>query len=267
MREAFNPAMLSTGEEGRRALSRFQSSQQKRIWPILLMGIFALLLFIGMGGSFDEGMVGVGLGFAAALLATVAFMVVQIRRVSVTMEELAVLSPALRLTRIQRAYLDSRLVLETLRLPADMERELTGQLTQLVDEEERLLAMKERGNVQATRPEEIEAERETLRERLAAATDPASREALEHGLRTCERRLASARGLSLVIQRVDAQLEMIAQSIGDVRDGLYRMRMAPEASTTSVEMDSIRETLEHVQNHAAAMEQAVAEVQALDARS
>ncbi|RYG21240.1 hypothetical protein EON82_19175 [bacterium] len=267
MREAFNPALLSTGDEGRRALGQFQSLRNKRIWPMLLSGLVALFLFIGMGASFDDGLMTAGWILAAALVSTIAFMFVQGRRLAMTNEELVHLAPALRLTRIQRAYLDARTVLESLALPAEMESELTGQLTQLVDEEARLLAMKEQGNVRATPPEAIEAELEALRERLAAATDPASRDALEHGLRTCERRLASAQGLSLVIQRIDAQLEMIAQSIGDVRDGLHRMRMAPESSATSVEMVSIRETLEHVQNHAAAIEKAVAEVQAIEGRS
>lgn len=267
MREALTPAVLSTGDVGRRALLQFQGARQRRMVPMLLSSILALFLFLGMAGCFDDGLMGIGYTLLAALLATIGYMFIQGRRLKMTIDELALLTPALRLTRIQRAYLEARLALETLALPADMTGELNEQLTALVDEEARLLRTKELGVVQASRPEAIEAEQETLRERLASATDPASREALEHGLRTSERRLASARGLSLVVQRVDAQLEMIAQSIGDVRDGLYRMRMTPESSTTSVEMESIRETLEHVQNHAAAIDKAVAEVQAIESRS
>lgn len=140
-------------------------------------------------------------------------------------------------------------------------------LDRLVDEESRLLAMQGEGVGRGARPETLEAERDRLAARLAAETDPIAREALAHGLATCERRLAAARALSVAGPRIDAQLEMIAQSAGDVRDGLVRLRSAPGEAGMGIGMDAVREALEHVQSHAAALESAVAEVRALDTRA
>lgn len=267
LRESMNPAWAGIDDEGRRAIARYWRMRQRRIWPLFVAGFLALIAFLGMMTAFEAGTNGVGIGAGVAMLTMVAFMAAQWRQLKLTQEELAAVAPALRLTPIQRAYLDARLVLDTLDLPRDTQTELAAQLDQLVDEEARLRAMQERGAVRAVRPDEIEVEREGLRARLAAATDPPSREALEIGLRTCERRLESARHLSLAVQRIDAQLEMIGQSISDVRDGLLRLRLAPGAAGAAIELNPIRQTLSHVQNHAAALEAAVAEVQAIDGRA
>ena len=117
--------------------------------------------------------------------------------------------------------------------------------------------------VRAARPEALAAEGGALRARLAATDDPLAREALAHGLATSERRLAAARRAAVAGERIDAQLTMIEQAAGDVRDALYRMGTASGGQEGTPDLAPIREVLLHVQGHAAAIEGAVDEVDAL----
>lgn len=267
LRFMMNPAWSSASDERGRALGKYWGIYQRRWWPPFASGLIAFFFLVATAATFGERDLGWGFGLGAITLALIAWTVVLGRALRMRMEELAVLAPALTLTRIQRAYLEAKFVMDELALPPDTKTELDAQLDRLLDEEARLLGMQSRGRVKAAGTAEIEAERNQLRDRLSSEGDPVSREALEHGLRTCERRLVSAQSLSMAGRRIEAQLEMIAQAIGDVRDGLHRLRLAPEATGGAIELDSIRETLEHVQNHAAALEAAVEEVQSLDGRT
>ena len=253
-------------EERRRSMGRYWALRQKRILPTVVYGGAGLLAFLFMMTAFEAGSVAVGASLGALFVVMEALFARSLRSLRLTMEELAALRPALRLSRVQGAYLDSRLMIRALSLPEDTAAELAAGLDRLVDEEARLVALRDEGVGRAARPDALEAERERLAARLGAETDPVAREALAHGLATLERRLAAARGLSSAGPRIDAQLEMVAQAAEDVRDGLARMRSVPGESGLGIGMDSVREALAHVQGHASALEAAVAEVRALETR-
>jgi hypothetical protein len=210
--------------------------------------------------SLEEGLVLVGLGLLVALVFLIATAVRSARKIKLTTEERAALSPALQLSRIERAYLDSWLVIDALPLADETKDELLAQLNGLVEEEKRLGFLAQKGVSPSASPEEISLERDRLRQKLETASDPTVREALLDGLQTCERRLTSARGLALAQERIDAQLDAIGQAIGDVRDGLIRMRLAPEMASHSLELEPIRQTLAQAKSHTAAIESAMEEV-------
>jgi hypothetical protein len=194
---------------------------------------------------------------------TSAYFLYQRSKRHLTTEELLVLMPALDLTPCQVAYAEAALALSALTLPAATADELWAQLNRLLDEESRLIAVRARGATGLTTPDSIAAERDEIRNRLEATTDPVSRDALERSLEICEGRFSASRDLSLVVQRVDAQLEMIAQSMRGMRDTLQRLITAPSEAGLGVDLEPLRETLEHARRHTTALEAAVSEVKTL----
>ena len=255
------------GETRRRVLRYVGLRQRKTVVPALggCLGGFALFM-AGMiliaAGAIPFGVAAWGL--TLLLAAWAGGRLWRVRHASA--EEIEAVLPVLRLTRTQRATFESWLALERSGLDEATKGELRAGIDRLVDEDARLEGLLARGAGESARPATIEAERDALRVRLAATADSGAREALEQGLRTCERRLEAAQGARAVTDRVDAQREMIAQAAGDVRDGLLRLEATPARGAGAVEGASVREALAHVQAHAAALEAAVAEVRALDAR-
>ncbi len=263
LREWSTTRHAAATDEQRRAMARFYTSRPRRVLPVLVYGFLTAILLV----SIMPALVARAYGFAATLgalaLITGALLARNARAARPTLDELLAIAPAVRLTRVGRAYVESLVSLRALKLPRDTQIELEAGLDRLLDEEGRLIAMRDTGIGHVPRPAALEAEREALSARLAAEADPVACEALAHGLATLERRLSAARTLSGAGSRIDAQLEMIAQSAEDVRDGLSRLRSVPGEAVAAAEMDSVREALAHVQGHASALEAAVAEVRAL----
>ena len=75
--------------------------------------------------------------------------------------------------------------------------------------------------------------------------------------------MQSVRDLSLVVERVDAQLEMLAQSMRGMRDRLQRLSTAPSDTSLGLDLQPLRDTVEHASRHTQALEAAVNEVQTL----
>lgn len=187
------------------------------------------------------------------------------KRKSMVKEELEMLIESRYLTAIQKAYAEALVAIIELNLPADTQTDLVNQLNDLLEEEARLLAVRERGSGLAT-PTSVVEERDSLRKRLSATEDPISREALSRSLEICEGRLAAVTDIPRVVERVDAQLELIAQSIRGMRDTLHRLQTAPGTRLPELNLDSLRETVSHTQVHGKALEAAVDEVHQLTAR-
>ncbi|MGV3615998.1 MAG: hypothetical protein ACO1SV_11745 [Fimbriimonas sp.] len=181
---------------------------------------------------------------------------------SLTPQELRALAPAMDLTAIQRVYADALVAVAELGLPDPQYREVVGELNRLLDEEARLLALRERGGSPASH-EEIQKERTRLAERLATMQDPIAAEAIRRSLEICEARLHAATELSLVEQRVEAQIEMIDQAIRGIRDSLLRLRTAPTSMAAGLDIDAVRHTVDAAHHHTVALEKAVDEVRTL----
>lgn len=178
-------------------------------------------------------------------------------------EELSALLPALDLSPVQRAYSEAALVLCSLNLPGETADDVWKQLNRLVDEEMRLRSVRERGAIGLSAPAQVTSEMEDIRKRLDQTNDPMTREALERSLEICQERLQSVQDLSLVVERVDAQLEMLAQSMRGMRDTLQRLSTAPTDASLGLDLQPLRDTVEHASRHTQALEAAVNEVQTL----
>ncbi|AIE84595.1 hypothetical protein [Fimbriimonas ginsengisoli] len=192
-----------------------------------------------------------------------AYLGYQTSRKRLSADELAALLPVLDLSPVQRAYSEAALVLYRLNLPEETGDDVWKQLNRLIDEETRLRSVRDRGSVGLSTPAQVSSEMEEIRKRLDQTNDSMTREALERSFELCQGRLQAVRDLSLVVERVDAQLEMLAQSMRGMRDSLQRLSTAPSDTNWELDLQPLRDTVEHASFHSQALEAAVNEVQTL----
>ncbi|MEZ0326458.1 MAG: hypothetical protein ACAH95_11175 [Fimbriimonas sp.] len=180
-----------------------------------------------------------------------------------TVKELRALIPILELTPIQRAYAESLLAMEGIGMSGSEKDDLLQRLNRLVEEEEKLLAAREEGGLQAGTRENILQDRANLIAKIEASHDELSRKSFAKGLEICERRLAAVDDLFLTDERVEAQLELIRQAMCGVRDSLHRLRLTPRASIADLNLDHLNDSVFHAHRQTEALEAAVAEVRAI----
>jgi hypothetical protein len=252
--------------EQAQAFADHQAIWQKEYgWNVLLGTVLCIASFAGLASlPAPLGALPHGLAFVALLAFWTSVAVAAYRRNlrTMTVAELKAIAPAMDLTPIQRVYTDALVAAAELKLPDDQYREIVGQLNRLLDEEARLNALRERGAGSPATQEEILRDRARIVARMEATTDSVAREALARSLEIADSRLRAAQELSLVGQRVEAQLEMIGQAIRGIRDSLLRLQTAPAASPR-VDLDAVRQTVDLAQYHSQALEQAVEEVRTL----
>ena len=186
--------------------------------------------------------------------------------VSFSAAELRTVLPKLQLTDAEQTYLQALSPLAAC-LPtigADLGRELLAQLNRLLQssrelerEHKRLLAFGGPDPLTV-----MEREHTELLQRLKNATDVSAREALEQSLSLCSERLRNTQILAAALSRVDAQQEVVYQSILAVHSSLTRLQAAP-ADLTPLEVEDIRETTTALQVRTRSLESAVEEVAAL----
>lgn len=188
-------------------------------------------------------------------------------RQSVAPVEMRAVFPLLSLTRIERVYCDTLLLLARMETAPDAESTLQATLRQLNDllenarqlEAKRLSLLPVLG---ANSIEALEAEMQELEGRLAEATDSVSRQSLEHSVQMCATRLENSRAFSLGLERLKAQEEALFHTLSSVQSALARMQLTP-APQTALAAQEIAETVTHMNQQTYAVEQAVQEVMEL----
>jgi len=181
--------------------------------------------------------------------------------------ELRAVVPLLSLSRAERTYCDTLLLLSRMEVDAEAEKNLRATLEQLNDllasarqlEARRLSLLPVLGMNSA---EELEAELETLRARLEETTDPVARQSLEQSVQMCESRLADARAFQQGLERLIAQEEALVHTLASVQTAVARMQLTPLPQTALVAQE-IAETVTHMNQQTYAVEQAVQEVMEL----
>lgn len=249
-----------------RALVSHQAVWWKEKGPSLMVGFFAFgASIIGIAALKPIlGKPATGIVFLLIMFGWLAMMAYGFSRKKRTLstQALATLMPALELTSIQRHYAESLLALAEIEMPDEQRQEVLAQLNRLMDEEARLIRLRDCGAGTPVTIQAVAHERDELRAKLDAATDPLTRDALAQSLEICQGRVKAAEELSLVGQRVDAQFELIGQAIAGVRDSLLRLHASPVQSI-SLDLDNVRASVEQAHRHAAALEAAVAELQTI----
>ena len=111
---------------------------------------------------------------------------------------------------------------------------------------------------------DVEAMRDNLARRVSQAQDSEARETLTQTLALSEARLQRAIALDPLGERLEAQQEMIRQTLSSVGESLAALALAPQ-TLTGPKLEMVQESLVTILNQTRAVEQAVQEVMALRA--
>ena len=185
-----------------------------------------------------------------------------------TADEMQAVFSQLSLSRVEKLYCDTLVALAaTDSPPEDGESEIRKLLPQVnaLLAQSRALAERRDAVVAAMgghSVDALEAEKETLSTRMADSADPAVRESLSAGARICDERLRNAQDIEAAIKRLDAQQEVIAQTLGSVHSSVTRRQTAPLGQSAPA-LSEMRETVSHINQETKSLEQAVEEVAAL----
>ena len=249
------------------------AARHHTIWLKTYGGTFLLRLGVDLGIAIGGPLALDALGapdpiarvFAiAGLTGMVADMLLFVRRNrrTVSPEELKNLLPTLELSPLERVYCEAVIALaENREVPETGKQEIVAQLNRLLSahvrlEEQRAGLLGAMGDLQARA--DLEAERDALRAKRQAATDAVALGALEKSLELCERRLENRTAVEPGLERLDAQAEMIRQTLLSLRESLARLRAAGPLASPDVE--DIKRSVEGITAQTRSVEQAVEEV-------
>ncbi len=109
---------------------------------------------------------------------------------------------------------------------------------------------------------ELVEERERLAERIVKAEDPQARKDLTQSLAMCDERLRHARELAPLLERLDAQCEVIEQTLLSVQASVSRLQVAPSA-LTAPDVEEVKRVVGEITAQTQAVEDAVQQVMAI----
>lgn len=183
---------------------------------------------------------------------------------SISLEEMRAVFPNLPMSRAERIYCDTLLLLARLDTRPEAEvsiRETLRQLTDLVvtsrQLEERRRALIP---VLGTNPvRELEKEYGELGRRYDQTTDSLAKQAIKQSLEMCASRLENARAFEAGLERLKAQEEAILQTLSSAQTALARMQILSEPQI-ELTAQQIAENVTEMNRQTYAIEQAIEEV-------
>jgi hypothetical protein len=169
------------------------------------------------------------------------------------------------LPRVERLYSEAVLMLlETpTKQPAPL-RALLQDINQLVQADRAMAAQQHRlqAATDSLALHHAEVEHQQLQERLARESDPIAHTALSESLGLCAERLEHLRSLPLLLHRLEAQRELLAQGVALAHAALLRTRTAPLALVPP-ELTQLRTRVRQLTSESQALEEATRSLQEL----
>jgi len=188
---------------------------------------------------------------------------------SMTSEEARAACSVINATPFETTYFESiALILEIGgQLDAQTGRDILSELNVLVAQAHQLQAHGDnlRAAMNAESADALVAQREDLRTKRSRSTDEEARRAIERSIALLETRCQVAQSLQPSLERVEAQQEVIRQTLASVQSSLARMKVAPDA-LTAPDIAEIQSSISEVTGQTRAVEQAVQEVMAIGSR-
>ena len=185
---------------------------------------------------------------------------------SMTSEEVRATGSVINATPSETSYFESiALILEIdAQLDAQTGKDILSELNVLIAQARQLQAHRDnlRAAINAESADALVAQREDLRTKLSRTTDEAARRAIEQSIELLETRCQVAQTLQPSLERVEAQQEVIRQTLVSVQSSLARMRVAPDA-LTAPDIAVIQSSISEVTGQTRAVEQAVQEVMSI----
>jgi len=185
---------------------------------------------------------------------------------SMTSEEVRAACSVINATPSETSYFESiALILEIgAQLDAQTGKDILSELNVLIAQARQLQAHRDnlRAAINAESADALVAQREDLRTKLSRTTDEAARRAIEQSIELLETRCQVAQTLQPSLERVEAQQEVILQTLASVQSSLARMKVAPDA-LTAPDIAVIQSSISEVTGQTRAVEQAVQEVMSI----
>ena len=188
---------------------------------------------------------------------------------SMTSEEVRSACSVINATVSETSYFESiALILEIgAQLDAQAGKDILSELNVLIAQACQLQAHRDnlRSAISADSAGALVAQREDLRTKLSRTTDEAARRAIEQSIELLETRCQAAQTLQPSLERVEAQQEVIRQTLASVQSSLARMKVAPDA-LVAPDIAVIQSSISEVSGQTRAVEQAVQEVMSIRSR-
>lgn len=185
---------------------------------------------------------------------------------SVSAEELRALSTGVEFGQPEAVYVETICALLEAgeNVTEQTGREILASLNQLLEQasyvEERLDRLQKAASTESVH--DLAEERDRLSERASEAADPQARADLNQSLVICDERLRNARALAPLIERLDAQREVIHQTMLSVQSSVSRLQIAP-AAIAGPDVEDVKRVVSQVTAQTHAVEDAVQQVMSL----
>jgi DNA repair exonuclease SbcCD ATPase subunit len=190
------------------------------------------------------------------------------RNTSVSAEELRVLSTGLELGKPETIYLETVCALMEAgdNISEQTGRDILSTLGTLLEQaryvNERLERLRKATGAESAA--DLVEQRERMAGRLAQVEDAQARQDLTQSLAMCDERLRNAKELSPLLERLDAQWEVIEQTLLSVQGSVSRLQIAPTA-LTAPDVEEVKRVVDHITTQTQAVEDAVQQVMSLRA--
>lgn len=186
----------------------------------------------------------------------------------ITAGELEALLPGLDLTEIQREYCVCFLhLVRSKSVGDDHRREILSQLNQLLDEYERLkeqrLLLSERAGA-FEQLEKLKGEIAQMTSRMAGTTDEDAKETFAKSIEIAEGRMERLMKSAPMVERVDAQIALVNQTMGAFTEVLARLKQSDRDGAP--ELSTLRSRIADVASHSSALESAMDELTEIGVR-
>jgi hypothetical protein len=213
-------------------------------------------------------LLGGSVGFASGFRSSRAVKAVAAEGDRVHHDLLAAWLPVVELPRLESAYWEAIQVLanDCCKLDEPTGREMLAQLNTLLARDRELIARRQsiQSVLNSGDTARLEEEREQLAGRVAAASDPIARAAMQESLRMCEVRIENVGKLKPALERLDAQQEAIVQTMASVQSALARWQAAPTVADLP-SLEEVQQAVVRINDETFAVERAVQEVTAVGA--
>lgn len=185
---------------------------------------------------------------------------------SMTSEEARAACSAINATPSEISYFESISLLIEIGAQIDTQtgRDILSELNVLIAQARQLQTHRDnlRAAINAESADALIAQREDLRAKLSRIADEAAQRAIEQSIELLETRCRAAQTLQPSLERVEAQQEVILQTLASVQSSLARMKVAP-AALTAPDVAEMQSSISEVTGQTQAVEQAVQEVMSI----
>ena len=185
---------------------------------------------------------------------------------SMTSEEVRAACSVINAMRSETSYFESIALMLEIGAQLDVQTgiDILSELNLLIAQARQLQAHRDnlRAAINAESADALVAQREDLQTKLSRTTDEAARRAIEQSIELLETRCQVAQTLQPSLERVEAQQEVILQTLASVQSSLARMKVAPDA-LTAPDLAVIQSSISEVTGQTRAVEQAVQEVMSI----